>query len=705
MLKSSANDVSALSFRPTALDTLNTALDTAKTRADAAYTALRKLLVPSDTGLQATIDQQILNVAGIGAQIATAQGQGTTSGDAQARELTRQFSDALGQGLQAGIEEGFTDPNALAFITGGILSAALEGVTDPALRQQITDEWNAAIANAVPQIDEAAAATNAATYNQKFQEFLDNNPVVATFRPEIAADVFDALNQDTASVGENVVDGIVRGIASAKWKAITAAWGLADEIVRTSKSRLLISSPSKVFIEIGEFIGEGLAIGLSDSTAGVGSVVSKAIDDAIAKATSAADRGRSALAAVGASLFGMATGSGADISFGAGGLDVGNALGGITTSQQRFIEQFNSTVEAIFAAARKQLEGKDPLTASERALIGANPFSLGTNSVIGVNNRAAFLDVLDAITSFGDELLAQGQPLGDVIGQVKTYRDLLVQQASSLGFNTDELLRLVDAIGLSDTALGSLNATVADATAAFAASVAQTQAAQQAEASRNQFSASQRITRAQIDYALATGKSGAQIADILRSNGFTDADLLAEVAGASGDQLRRILFRALGISTSTVLSAFQGNLIGGQIGNAASAYFDQNGNPLSLFGPQNLQDFLESIVMPILAPYEPSQQVVDALENVDSLGDLMDLLQEFLGVDMPDFIDAATEVVDAVDAYIAAINRDVPVYNPTPNTGGVSQSNTFHLYLPSGDPAANALEVANRLARVSTPSR
>lgn len=708
VLKSSANAVSDAAFRPTALDTINTALDTAKTRADAAYTALQKLLVPTDTGLQATIDQQILNVAGIGAQIATAQGQGTTSGDAQARQLARQFSDALGLGLQAGIEAGFTDPNALAFITGGILNAALEGVTDPALRQQITDQWNTAIANATPQIDEAAAATNAAEYNQKFQEFLDNNPVVATFRPEIAADVFDALNQDTESVGENVVDGIVRGIASAKWKAITAAWGLADEIVRTSKSRLLISSPSKVFIEIGQFIGEGLAIGLDDSTAGVGSVVSKAIDDAIARATSAADRGRSALAAVGASLFGMATGSGADISFGAGGLEVGNALGSITTSQQRFVEQFTTTVEAVFAAARKQLEGKDPLTASEQALIGANPLSLGTGNVIGVNNRAAFLDVLDSIASFGDQLLAQGEPLGAVIEQVKTYRDALVQQAASLGFNTDELYALVDAIGLSDSALGSLNATVAAAaesmTAAAAAAAQQASAAAAAESAAAQFSVSRRIAQAQIDYALAVGRSGAQIAAMLQAMGFS-SDLISEVAGASGDQLQSILFRALGISTNTVLTSNQGDYLAGAIGNAASAYFDQNGNPTSLFGPQNLQDFLESIVMPILAPYEPSQQVLDALANVDGIGDLMDLLQEFLGVDMPDFIDAATDVVNAVDAYIAQINRDIPVYNPTPNTGGVVQSNTFHLYLPSGDPAANALSVANRLALVSAPPR
>jgi len=515
------------------------------------------------------------------------------------------------------------------------------------------------------------------------------------------------LNQNTKALGENVAQGLIDGMEAKRANVAAKAASLADTITSRIAGKLVIASPSKVMIEFGRFIGEGLAIGIADTAESVGSAVSKAIDDAIARTGAAADRGRVALAQIGASLFGLATGQDASLTFGngGGGVAVGNAAGSVTVSQQRFVEQFNSTVESIFAAARKQLEGKDPLTAAEQALIGADPFSLGTNSVIGVNNRAAFLDVLDAITSFGDELLAQGQPLGDVIGQVKTYRDLLVQQASSLGFNTDELLRLVDAIGLSDTALGSLNATVADATAAFAASVAQTQAAQQAEASRNQFSASQRITRAQIDYALATGKSGAQIADILRSNGFTDADLLAEVAGASGDQLRRILFRALGISTSTVLSAFQGNLIGGQIGNAASAYFDQNGNPLSLFGPQNLQQFLESVVMPILSPYEPSAAVLDALGGADSLGALMDLLEEFLGVDMPDFIDAATEVVDAVDAYIAAINRDVPVYNPTPNTGGVSQSNTFHLYLPSGDPAANALEVANRLARVSTPSR
>lgn len=721
VLKASANAFTELTTakQPTAINMVNDALDSAIAKATAANTALTAFLNPTgDTALQQALDTQITAVAGAGTQIQTGRASGTDSGAASAREAQRRISEAAGAGLQAAIEDGFTDPNALAFITAGILRSALEGVTDQSLIDEITSTYNTALAGAQPLVDAAAAANDAQAYQEKFQTFLKNNPVLQDVRPEIQQEVFDALGTQTETVGADVIAGIERGILVNKWKAITAAFGVADEVVRVMKVRLDIHSPSQVMRDIGGFIGEGLALGLEDSTASVGSLVANAIDDAIARATDAASRGRTVLAELSASLFGSAVGSDASISFGTSGPGVGNALAGVTSASGSFVDQFNQTVESIFAAARKHLEGTDPLTSAESRLLGADPFSLDPANTIGAQNRAGFLQSLDAIAGLGDSLLAVGEPLDQVIGTVKLYRDQLVEQARALGFSGDALAGLVDQLGLSDSALSDLASAASLAASSMADADAAAAANAQAADAQNRFSASQRILQDQIDWLLREGADGKQIGQFLAGQG-VNADIVNEVMAASGETLRAILMRTFGLSTTTFMSANTAGVLGARIGNAASANFDQNGNPTSLFGPQTVQQFIDSVVVPVLGAYNLSDSALASIRAVDSVGGLMDLLENLLGVAMPDFLDAVGANVAAVDSYIAELNRAVPVMRqlpanaaasaaPAPGAGkgeDTSQNRYFtvnnHIYLPSGDPKAVALEVTNRQARAA----
>ncbi|MEH7246459.1 phage tail tape measure protein [Neobacillus niacini] len=67
---------------------------------------------------------------------------------------------------------------------------------------------------------------------------------------------------DLASIGKNIVEGLVNGIksmASAVGKAVS---GIASAIPAKIKSFLGIHSPSRVLLELGEFTGEGFANGI-----------------------------------------------------------------------------------------------------------------------------------------------------------------------------------------------------------------------------------------------------------------------------------------------------------------------------------------------------------------------------------------------------------------------------------------------------------
>lgn len=69
---------------------------------------------------------------------------------------------------------------------------------------------------------------------------------------------------DFLTIGGQIVDGLKTGI-KAKWDEMVAWFnGLADDLVNDFKSWFDIQSPSRVFREIGQFITQGLGLGLQD---------------------------------------------------------------------------------------------------------------------------------------------------------------------------------------------------------------------------------------------------------------------------------------------------------------------------------------------------------------------------------------------------------------------------------------------------------
>ena len=77
------------------------------------------------------------------------------------------------------------------------------------------------------------------------------------------------------SVGRNVIQGMINGVKSMAGSLVSAAKGVVDGAVEGAKSLLGISSPSKVFAEIGRDTGRGFIKGLTGTEAQIKSTAEK----------------------------------------------------------------------------------------------------------------------------------------------------------------------------------------------------------------------------------------------------------------------------------------------------------------------------------------------------------------------------------------------------------------------------------------------
>lgn len=88
------------------------------------------------------------------------------------------------------------------------------------------------------------------------------------------------------SAGADIVRGLVNGIQSQIGAAASAAARMARAAINAAKAALKINSPSKVFKEIGRYVGDGLVLGLTGSTSKI-QTASKKLRTLLAKALDA----------------------------------------------------------------------------------------------------------------------------------------------------------------------------------------------------------------------------------------------------------------------------------------------------------------------------------------------------------------------------------------------------------------------------------
>src|SRR5699024_9366875 len=86
-------------------------------------------------------------------------------------------------------------------------------------------------------------------------------------------------NVNLRQIGANIIQGLINGIKSKIQAISNAVKDVTDRITGRLKSILKIQSPSRVFMQLGGFVGEGFALGIEKTS----KLVDKA-SDAMAQA-------------------------------------------------------------------------------------------------------------------------------------------------------------------------------------------------------------------------------------------------------------------------------------------------------------------------------------------------------------------------------------------------------------------------------------
>ncbi|MEG1287617.1 MAG: phage tail tape measure protein [Clostridium sp.] len=89
---------------------------------------------------------------------------------------------------------------------------------------------------------------------------------------------FKELPGKMLSIGKSVVEGLWNGITSMGSWLLNKVKGFADGVIDGFRKTFKINSPSKVMIEIGKFIDEGLAKGIADNSDSVKTATKKVTD-------------------------------------------------------------------------------------------------------------------------------------------------------------------------------------------------------------------------------------------------------------------------------------------------------------------------------------------------------------------------------------------------------------------------------------------
>lgn len=123
------------------------------------------------------------------------------------------------------------------------------------------------IINRLPQILQAGVQLLSALANG----FIASVPRLIGAIPGMVGQIMNGfLSVNWAQVGLNIITGIATGIAGAAGRLVTAAVNAATNALNWAKRKLGIHSPSRVFRDqVGEMIGEGMAVGIDESASKV----------------------------------------------------------------------------------------------------------------------------------------------------------------------------------------------------------------------------------------------------------------------------------------------------------------------------------------------------------------------------------------------------------------------------------------------------
>jgi TP901 family phage tail tape measure protein len=90
--------------------------------------------------------------------------------------------------------------------------------------------------------------------------------LVSSVKEKIANKIKSTIEDvDLFSVGKNIIQGLINGISSLAGSIMEKAREIANSVKNTIEKALDINSPSRVMMELGQFTGEGFALGLNQT--------------------------------------------------------------------------------------------------------------------------------------------------------------------------------------------------------------------------------------------------------------------------------------------------------------------------------------------------------------------------------------------------------------------------------------------------------
>lgn len=229
---------------------------------------------------------------GLGVPVGSAVNEGVAEGAGRAdvmggiaKQLSRtdQFS-AAGLAMGAAIDEGISAGVILnqSIVGGALVTMTAYGTSVVANQWRISSPSQvfAAIGREVPAGVAAGINSNVGVVGVALSGLHGSTQSILT-----------RMAQDGYNVGLAAGDGIARGIRSQFDNVGNAVLAVTEHGVAVAKNQWKITSPSKVFAEIGTQVGAGLAEGIATSAASVGSAASRL-------ATATTETVRTALAGV-----------------------------------------------------------------------------------------------------------------------------------------------------------------------------------------------------------------------------------------------------------------------------------------------------------------------------------------------------------------------------------------------------------------------
>lgn len=201
-------------------------------------------------------------------------------------------------GVTAAVTAGMTNIQGVVIATGAALTAAMttamSGMTAAATSGMAAA--SAAISAGVAQIN-ATMSSAGAQLTSSMQSAMDQlvnavragvqqaQAAIAPLPGQMAAVVSGGAGQ-MQSAGSALMEGMRAGIMAKAGEIAAAAAAVVHQAIAAARAAAAVASPSRVFMEIGGFMGEGMEIGLL----GMRDAVGKAGDKLANAAVSAADQ-------------------------------------------------------------------------------------------------------------------------------------------------------------------------------------------------------------------------------------------------------------------------------------------------------------------------------------------------------------------------------------------------------------------------------